>query len=79
VVLYPDPVEDLLTIALDRDVSQVKGSEITDAKGMKFLRNTHKAVDDRKLEVNVSSLKPGLYLLRLESGDGQQILKFVKK
>jgi hypothetical protein len=78
-VLYPDPVDDELTMVLDGPAGAVEGTEISSAAGGVQFRNRHQVVDENRLLINVSSLKPGLYLVRLQTAQGYRVMKFVKR
>ncbi|MBD0256937.1 MAG: IPT/TIG domain-containing protein, partial [Cytophagales bacterium] len=79
VVLYPDPVDNELTVLLDQPADAIESTEISNAAGGVHFRNRHKVVDENRLLIDVSSLKPGLYLLRLQTAQGHQVMKFVKR
>ncbi len=73
VVLYPNPVEDILIIQTSGDLTE-KIATVFDITG--------KRVYNQKLlnnELNVSSLQNGVYFLRIESNGKRLIKKFVKK
>jgi hypothetical protein len=77
VTLYPNPVQTTLTIVL-AEAAQIKATSIRDATGRVYLINGHKLID-QQLQVDVSALKPGLYLLHLQTQQEGQVLKFVKQ
>jgi uncharacterized repeat protein (TIGR03803 family) len=79
VTLYPNPVFTNLTIIGLAQAREIKATSIRDATGRVYLFNRHKLVHEQQLQVDVSSLKPGLYLLQLQSEQGIQVLKFVKQ
>jgi hypothetical protein len=76
--IYPNPVLATLTIAVP-GVNQVTSTVISDATGRRLLVNTHKPVGEHSLQVDVSSLKHGLYLLQMQSEQGIELLKFFKQ
>jgi hypothetical protein len=75
--LYPNPVSSKLTIGL-AEGGQIK-TTIRDATGRVYLLNRHHRLAENQLQIDVSALKPGLYLLQLQSEQGSQVLKFVKQ
>ena len=77
--LYPNPVTDKLIIALPFPASQVKATAVTNAAGMIQLSNLHRATGQDQLEVDVEKLPGGLYFLRIDTGKGYRIGKFVKQ
>jgi ELWxxDGT repeat protein len=77
--LHPNPVKDKLWVRLPVPAGQVQATAITDARGVVLLRDTHRLSGENQLQLDVSALRPGLYLLRVESGQGSQLLRFVKQ
>jgi hypothetical protein len=77
--VFPNPVQDRLRVSLSVPADQIKGTFVTDASGTECLRNAHRVASENELEMNVSELKTGLYLLRLESAKGYRTLKFIKR
>jgi len=68
--LYPNPVKDILTIAMDDDLKQVV---IYNLQGQKVLKNNTK-------QVNVATLSQGIYLIKIEDENGNTAMKkFIKK
>ena len=76
--LYPNPVAAKLTVGLT-EVGQIKAISIRDATGRVYLTNGNKLVNKPPLQVDVSSLKPGLYLLEVHTEHGLHVLKFIKQ
>jgi ELWxxDGT repeat protein len=76
--LYPNPVADQLNVRLSFPASAVKATSIRDAAGRSFGEDGHRRVGDNQLQMDVSALQPGLYLLHLRSEEGDHVLKFVK-
>jgi len=75
--LVPNPVADRFIVSLDIPVDQIKAT-ITDLKGLALKQINVQMPVQQKFEVDVSDLKPGAYFLRLQSNDGNKILRFVK-
>ncbi len=75
-VIFPNPVTDELRIA---DYELRIGDEIivTNLLGQTLLRTTQDAV--RATPIDVSSLPPGMYLLRVRTKEGSSATKFVKQ
>jgi ELWxxDGT repeat protein len=77
--LYPNPVSDQLTVRLPFTAGDVKNTSISDAAGRRLQVDGHRPAGDDQLRIDVSALQPGLYLLHLQSGRGEQVVRFVKK
>jgi hypothetical protein len=77
--LYPNPVAERLTVRLPFPAGAVKATSVSDAAGRSLQADGHRQVADDELQIDVSALKPGLYLLHLQSGWGEQRVRFVKK
>ena len=57
----------------------VTRTEVTDGTGRVRLLNGHKAASENTLELEVHALRPGLYLLYVQTERGQRVLRFVKE
>jgi hypothetical protein len=76
--LFPNPVAGALTVQLE-GAAQVQATVITDATGKTHLTNAHRVESENELAIDVSALKEGLYLLRLQTPQGNHTLRFLKK
>ena len=76
--MYPNPARDHLTVKLPFPARQVSGTAVVTAAGEGLLQDGHRVKGAYELEIPVGQLKPGLYLLRLRSEHGQQVVRFVK-
>jgi ELWxxDGT repeat protein len=79
VQLYPNPVLDVLIVLLSFPAEAVRGTVVADAAGAALLVNTHRATAEGNLQVRVSQLKRGLYLLHLDTDRGRRVIKFIKQ
>lgn len=70
---YPNPVKDILTITDAKNFSSV---EVYDISGKKVFSNTQKS---SKLELNLSQLKAGVYVVKTNSEGEVKTFKFIKK
>ena len=72
-VIYPNPVANELTIST---VNQILKLNITDVLG----RQVYELNDEKsdKIKINVSNLKTGNYILKVQTNDGLQVTKFNK-
>jgi hypothetical protein len=78
VSMYPNPARENLTVKLPFAARQVTGTAVVTAAGEGLLQDGHRVKGEYELEIPVGQLKPGLYLLRLRSAHGQQVVQFVK-
>ena len=70
---YPNPVKDILTIS---DVKEISSYTIFDVSGKQVASASAKS---SKLELNVSQLKPGVYIVKANSDGVMKTFKFIKK
>ncbi len=78
VSLYPNRARENLSVKLPFAARQVTGTAVVTAAGEGIIRDGHRVKGKYELEIPVGQLKPGLYLLRLRSAHGQQVVRFVK-
>jgi ELWxxDGT repeat protein len=76
--LYPNPARATLTVTLPFPAARVTGSTVATAAGRELLRDGHRPKGEYELEIPVGHLDAGLYLLRIQSATGRQVLRFVK-
>ena len=76
-MLYPNPVTNMLTITLDGFAGRVSAT-ISDESGLPITTYELASNGKRRVEMDVSSLKQGIYFLKLQSKNGHQTLKFAK-
>jgi uncharacterized protein YjdB len=72
-VVYPNPVENLITID---NASGIKSYSIVSLSGTVVLSGVN---SDSKLQINVSSIASGAYILKIQSVNGNSETTFVKK
>jgi hypothetical protein len=77
--LFPNPVGTTLAVQLSFPVREIKATAIRNVRGRTLLINAHKPVGEHLLQVEVSLLPRGAYLLHLQSGHQEQVLKFIKQ
>ena len=76
--LYPNPVSDKVTIDLQGMPAASAQTALTDSAGKPVLQNAHKVVGASLLEVDMSGLRSGLYLIRLRTEAAYQVIKVIK-
>jgi sugar lactone lactonase YvrE/photosystem II stability/assembly factor-like uncharacterized protein len=74
--LYPNPVTDMLHVKLNEGI-KVKAIEILNTVG-KMESISLKSLAGTDVEINTQNLKPGIYLLRIDSDAGIVSGKFIK-
>ncbi len=74
--VFPNPVINKLSVTLNTRVDKINIT-ITDLRGV-VLQSEFKFPVNQKFEINVSTLKPGVYYLRLQSKEGNKIFSFIK-
>jgi hypothetical protein len=77
--LFPNPVRDKFHVALPFPAGQVRGTAVTDARGMVLLLDGHRVSGDNELEIPAGTLPKGLFLLQIHGDEGSQTLKFIKE
>lgn len=70
--MYPNPVKDILYIELDKSESVI--IQLVDIHGKQILTKT---ATSKQIELNVSSLKSGIYFLKLSSDTAQLTKKII--
>ncbi|MBN8622836.1 MAG: T9SS type A sorting domain-containing protein [Flavobacteriales bacterium] len=71
--VYPNPVVDVLNV---ESASKVISLSVYDLSGKAVSSHTLNAV---KSQVNLSKLAPGVYIVNIETENGTQSVKIVKK
>jgi hypothetical protein len=77
--LYPNPVQDQLTVQLPLPAGDVISTTVTDALGKVKLYNVHQPAGKDRLLIPTGALPKGLYLLTLDTGQGSRLVKFMKQ
>lgn len=76
--LYPNPAGETLTIRPQAGNDLNGKAEIYSISGQKLIRQSIIKNGDNEGVIITTGLKPGIYLLKLESGAGNQWLRFIK-
>ncbi len=72
-LVYPNPAREILNVEADSDISSIS---IYDIRGSHLMNIRY---ESSRCTVDVSSLAPGTYIVRVFTADGSQSVKFVKK
>lgn len=74
---YPNPVRDQMTIKFDRNAEKARDIRIYNSTGA--LVRQLQSSKNREVTLNVSTLKPGLYILDIGEGQNRNQVKFTKE
>jgi hypothetical protein len=76
---FPNPTRDRLFVQTAVPVNQVQSTLVADPQGKVYLTNRHRSAGEQSLEIDVSTLREGLYFLRVQTGEGSRSVKFMKE
>jgi hypothetical protein len=71
--VYPNPVKDILTLSLARNITNVT---ILNLLGQEVMT---KEVNDNYFQIDLSHLSAGAYLLRITANNQQKNIKIIKE
>jgi hypothetical protein len=75
VLLYPNPAKDYITVELKQEGANLDGVKILDLLGKELISSDPAGSNYQRIDV--SGLNPGVYLMQVETGSKNRILKFV--
>jgi uncharacterized repeat protein (TIGR03803 family) len=75
--IYPNPANDILNIKLS--TADKPSIQITDITGRVILESNSSETQNNIVPVNVSALSAGVYFVRIQNGEGLQVIRFVKQ
>jgi len=73
--LYPNPNNGTFEITLNKEVTNAVGVDVYDLYGKVIYKTT---VQNSKFSLNIPNLPTGMYIIKLSSGEYNEILKFIK-
>ncbi|WP_298892423.1 T9SS type A sorting domain-containing protein [uncultured Psychroserpens sp.] len=73
--MYPNPAKDQLTIFIDTQDDQKGSLEIMNSVGSVVIKSSHDSNINKKTNLDVSKLNPGIYFVRYTSQDDNTIIK----
>ena len=81
--IYPNPVDDILYIETNEIINEiviydVKGSKVFESPSLQVSKSESLSMSE-SLSISVSSLKPGVYFVKINCGDTVLTDKFIKK
>jgi PKD repeat protein len=77
--LSPNPAKDALNITKENDARTTLDYEIISIVGQKVLSGTLKYDSSPEASVNIQSLAPGTYIIKLSDGSNRSSIKFIKE
>ena len=75
---YPNPTSGLVTLTIDGDAQNARISVI-DVLGMEYPLSVVNVKNNGQLEIDISNLADGLYLLRVSTSGGEKTLPLLKQ
>ena len=78
VKVYPNPVQKIAQVILSNEWKGVVSIEIIDASGRQYVSQNTNAADSRDIQIDVSVLPKGFYILRATSSEKQKSIKLIK-
>jgi hypothetical protein len=78
VVAYPNPVKDVLNFSLNDAVGSKMNISVQDMTGIEMMSEST-VNNGSAMTLDVSSLKAGIYMLRISSDSKVAVVKFVKQ
>jgi hypothetical protein len=76
--LFPNPAHDELTINLSRPASELKSVKVSTVIDQTMIQGDYDVVEGDKIRLRVRHLSQGVHIIRLDFGDGFEVLKFIK-
>lgn len=73
--IYPNPTSSFLSINMDEPLSKPSYLYILDITGRRLITQE---INSSQFNMNVSSLSPGIYFVKLQTSKGMVVKKFVK-
>jgi hypothetical protein len=74
--VYPNPATDLLSVALNKNITGKVAVAILDVTGRVVSEGSYNTSD--KIEININSLSKGAYLVRISTDSAQSIQRMIK-
>jgi hypothetical protein len=78
VLIYPNPFENTLSISIPENIGQDLIIEIFTTSGKSVRKDKH-ITEDELIELNLTSLEAGMYVLKISSRNTESIYKIVKR
>jgi len=79
ITLYPNPASDMLNLSFTAGLNGNVRTDILDMSGKTVYNSNFALTSGGTQTIDIQSLKPGVYHVRIRMNDAQKVLKFVKK
>jgi len=76
--IYPNPVNELLSAAIELETNDIFQLEIISANGLLILEKTMTLQISDIIEIETTNFAKGIYFLKIRNEEGQLVRKFVK-
>ncbi len=77
-ILYPNPARSIVMVNVDETAGRLKAI-VTNVNGTMVLQESLSVSRFGTLKMNVAALRPGVYFLTLQTGNGMRRFKFIKE
>jgi len=77
-LVYPNPAHSRVSLQLPAPIDATNDVTLFDAGGKSYGKLSPKRMGDQLIELNVSSLPVGIYLVRIKTKTGYQTMRFTK-
>ena len=77
--MYPNPATDRFLIQIAGDQESDVDIALFDSQGKYHEINTYRSTSGNSIELDVSTLKYGIYILKINVDNNENILRFIKE
>ena len=77
--VYPNPAKDIFTVSLNFDVSMIEDLTLFDAHGKMVKVKPIWNSSSKGMEIDISRLNSGLYLIRINNGLEDKLFRIIKE
>lgn len=76
--VYPNPAHSKVRVHTEEEMAPAANAVVVDASGRLYPNLGTKRLDEKTIELKVASLAPGVYTVRVKTGQGYRTLRFTK-
>lgn len=77
--IFPNPVRDMLTLSVENNVHSKVDLIVYNSLGSEMVRKSDSTENSNEVKINISQLKPGIYLLKLTVDNQTFTRSFLKE